>query len=417
MAGLKTSKAMNVLGLKCSDCGSEHDISATPYNCPKCKGNQDVVYDYPQIENEFSRESLWQNSDRSIWRYTPLLPINQESHLPFLQVGWTPVYFYKKWAAELGIHNLIIKDDGRNPSASFKDRASAVAVVKAQESGAAAITCASTGNAASSLACICASVGMHSHIFVPKTAPEAKIAQLLIFGANVLAVDGTYDQAFDLCIQASEEFGWYCRNTGFNPYTREGKKTAAFELAEQSDWQLPQYVIVSMGDGNILSGLWKGFRDLKEIGFIDHLPKLIGVQAEGAMPLVTAFNNNTMVEPVSTDTFADSIAVGHPRDASAALKALRESDGLAVAVSDDQISAAQSLLARRGAVFAEPAAAATFAGFLKLVESSLFKHDDDVAIIITGNGLKDIKSVLGRVKPPQIIAPNIKAVKEYLNRR
>jgi len=408
---------MNVLGLKCFDCGNEQGITSAPFNCPKCGGNQDVVYDYHSIKINNSRESLSENTDRSIWRYKPLLPINEESQIPFLQVGWTPVYSYQDWANEFGIQNLIIKDDGRNPSASFKDRASAVAVIKAQEKRATAITCASTGNAASSLACICASVGMPSYIFVPKTASEAKIAQLLIFGANVLAVNGTYDQAFDLCIQASEEFGWYCRNTGFNPYTREGKKTAALELAEQLDWKIPDYVIVSVGDGNILSGLWKGFRDLYELGFIDRLPKLIGVQAEGAMPLVTAFNSDSPVEPVSTSTFADSIAVGQPRDAAAALKALRDSNGHAVAVSDEQITSAQSLLARRGAVFAEPAAAAAFAGFLELAEAGLFKQSDSVAIIITGNGLKDIKSVLGRVQPPPVIAPDINAVKEFLSRR
>jgi len=408
---------MNVLGLKCFDCGSENEISAASYACPKCGGNQDVIYDYHRVKKTFSPDALGQNPESSIWRYRPLLPIDEKSQIPFLQIGWTPVYLYKDWAAEFGINDLIIKDDGRNPSASFKDRASAVAVVKAQESGATAITCASTGNAASSLACICASVGMPSYIFVPKTAPEAKIAQLLIFGANVLAVDGTYDHAFDLCIEASVEFGWYCRNTGFNPYTREGKKTAAFELAEQLNWELPEYVVVSMGDGNILSGLWKGFRDLYELGFTDRIPKLIGVQAEGAMPLVTAFNNNVQVQPVTTNTFADSIAVGQPRDAGAALKALRVSNGHAVAVSDEQISSAQSMLAKRGAVFAEPAAAAAFAGFLKLAESGLFKQNDGVAIIITGNGLKDIKSVLGRVKPPQPIAPDITAVKDYLNRR
>jgi threonine synthase len=408
---------MNVHGLKCFDCDTEHNATGVVYNCPKCGGNQDIVYDYHHIKNTFSRDSLVQNSDRTIWRYRPLLPINEKSQIPFLQIGGTPVYSYKAWAAEFGIKNLIIKDDGRNPSASFKDRASAVAIVKSQESGAAAITCASTGNAASSLACICASVGMPSYIFVPKTAPEAKIAQLLIFGANVLAVDGTYDQAFDLCIEASQEFGWYCRNTGFNPYTREGKKTAAFELAEQLNWELPEYVVISMGDGNILSGLWKGFRDLYELGFTDRMPKLIGVQAEGAMPLVTAFNNSAPVEPISTTTFADSISVVQPRDASAALKALRDSGGHAIAVNDEQISSAQSLLAKRGAVFAEPAAAASFAGFLKLVDSGLFKQGDTVAIIITGNGLKDIKSVLGRVRPPQPIAPEINAVRDYLNRR
>src|SRR5581483_4912666 len=218
---------MNATGLKCIECLNESELSATAYTCPKCGGNQDVVYDYVKIKNLFSRETLSQNPDRSIWRYKALLPIDESVAVPRVQIGWTPLYSYEDWAKDFGIGNLFIKDDGRNPSASFKDRASAVAVVKAQEAKAKFIACASTGNAASSLACICASIGMPSYMFVPKTAPEAKIAQLLVFGAKVLAIDGTYDEAFDLCIKASEEFGWYSRNTGFNPFTREGKKTAA----------------------------------------------------------------------------------------------------------------------------------------------------------------------------------------------
>jgi threonine synthase len=308
-------------------------------------------------------------------------------------------------ATEHGLKQLLIKDDGRNPTASFKDRPSALAVVKAREAGARIITTASSGNAGCALAGICASIGMEAVIFVPASSPPAKIAQLQIYGAKVVLVEGSYDDAYDLCLAAGKRFGWYQRSTGYNAFTREGKKTAAFEITEQLDWQIPDKIFVSVGDGNIISGLWKGFNDLHQLGWIEQLPKMIGVQASGAASIVEAANGDGIPRIGPAQTIADSINVGHARDAIAAIRAIRESNGYGVKVSDEEIIAAISRLALSTGVFAEPAAAATFAAFVKQCENGSIKGDERVLLMLTGNGLKDIDTArravgeLLRIKP------------------
>ncbi|HSO75135.1 MAG TPA: threonine synthase, partial [Blastocatellia bacterium] len=380
----------HVLGFKCFDCGRESRPAEVEYVCPGCGGNLDVLYDYDLIKAHLTKATLSADGNFTMWRYRALLPIHQSSALPPLTVGWTPIYDCDRLANEFGVSKLLIKDDGRNPTASFKDRPSALAIVKAQEGGAQVITTASSGNAGSALAGICASVGMKSVIFVPATAPPAKIAQLQIYGASVVLVEGTYDEAFDLCLAAARKYGWYQRSTGFNPFSREGKKTAALEIAEQLNWQAPDKVIVAVGDGNIISGLWKGFGDLRALGFIDRVPQLIGVQSETASAIVDAANGDGIVREGPSHTIADSINVGRPRDARAAIHAIRESGGRGVKVSDDEIVAAISELARATGVFAEPAAAAAFAGFKRMCASRLLKSDERVLLMLTGNGLKDV---------------------------
>ena len=305
----------NVAGFKCVECGREHRIGETEYVCASCRGNLDLVYDYGRVRAQLTKASLAVDRNFTMWRYRSLLPIEDSAAVPPLTVGWTPIYDCAKLAQRYGVRQLLIKDDGRNPTASFKDRPSALAVVKAQEARAAIITTASSGNAGSALAGICASVGMESVIFVPASAPAPKIAQLQIYGATVVSVEGSYDQAYDLCIKASQQFGWYQRSTGYNPFTREGKKTAALEIAEQLNWNVPDKVFVAVGDGNIISGIWKGFNDLHRIGFIDRLPQMIGVQSEMASAIVDAANGDGIVREGPAHTIADSINVGTPRDA------------------------------------------------------------------------------------------------------
>jgi threonine synthase len=237
------------------------------------------------------REVLANSRDYSIWRYKPLLPVRPDAAVPPLRVGWTPLYSAPRLAADLGLDQLWIKDDGRQPTASYKDRASAVAVVKARERGAEIITTASTGNAAAALSGLCASVGQKNVIFVPESAPQAKIAQLLVFGSTVMLVRGTYDDAFELCLAAAAEYGWYNRNTAYNPYMTEGKKTASLEIYEQLDWSAPDVIVVSVGDGNIIGGLHKGLKDLLALDWIDHMPRLVGVQAEGSSYMYQAWKN------------------------------------------------------------------------------------------------------------------------------
>jgi threonine synthase len=391
-----------VTGLRCLVCGEVYAPDDVEYVCPRHgrDGILDVEYDYDAIGAFFDPARLAADADRSIWRYRPLLPMAQEAAVPPLAIGWTPLYPAPRLADELGLGELRIKDDGRQPTASFKDRASAVAVVKAQERGAEVVTTASTGNAAAALSGICASVGQPNVIFVPESAPPAKIAQLLAFGSTVMLVAGTYDDAFDLCLDAADHFGWYNRNTGFNPYMTEGKKTAMLELFEQFAGDLPDVVAVSVGDGCIIGGLHKGLKDLAALGWIDRMPRLLGVQAEGSSFLVQAFENDEDVltkPPAPAETVADSISAATPRDRIKAMAAVRETGGAFVAVPDDAILAAIPALARGAGVFAEPAAAAGYAGLAAAVERGLVQPGERVAVVSTGSGLKDVAAAMTAV--------------------
>ncbi|HKA18831.1 MAG TPA: threonine synthase [Blastocatellia bacterium] len=397
----------NVAGFKCVDCGREHHVDEVEYVCVSCGGNLDVVYDYDLICSRLTKSSLAADPTLTMWRYRALLPINSSSETPPLTVGWTPIYDCPAVARRLGLKQLWIKDDGRNPTGSFKDRPSALAVVKAREAGARIVTTASSGNAGSALAGICASIGMESIIFVPASAPPAKIAQLLIYGSTVVLVEGSYDQAYDLCLDASKKFGWYQRSTGYNPFTREGKKTAALEIAEQLNWDVPDKVIVPVGDGNIISGLWKGFNDLYRIGFIEKLPKMIGAQSQNASAIVDASATDGILQDQPAHTVADSINVGKPRDATMAVRAIRESGGCGVKVTDEEIIQSIPRLARETGVFVEPGAAASYAALVKGVESGTIASEDRVLLMLTGNGLKDVETARQAAGEPIQVAPVI----------
>jgi threonine synthase len=389
----------HILHLKCLICGKEYAPDEVEYVCPD-HGNEgilDVRYDYERIGRQFSRASLAENGDYSIWRYKPLLPVQADAEVPPLQVGWTPLYPTPRLAADLGLAQLWVKDDGRQPTASYKDRASAIAVVKTRERGAEIVTTASTGNAAAALSGLCASVGQANVIFVPESAPQAKIAQLLVFGSTVMLVHGSYDDAFELCLEAAGEYGWYNRNTAYNPYMTEGKKTGSLEICEQMDWRAPDVIVVSVGDGNIIGGLHKGLKDLLALGWIDHMPRLIGVQAEGSSYMYQAWRNGEDVltkPPVHAVTLADSISAGLPRDRIKALAAVNETHGAYVSVSDEEILAAIPTMARGSGVFGEPAGAAAYAGLVKAVSEGLVAAGERTVVINTGNGLKDVAGAM-----------------------
>jgi len=409
----------HVLGLKCVLCGAEYSPEAVQYVCPRHgdDGILDVVYDYAFLRAHWSREDLARNPEPSMWRYRPLLPLREDTPVPPLTVGWTPLYRAPRLEQDLGIREVWLKDDGRNPTASLKDRASAVGLAKAWELGHRRMVAASTGNAASSLAGLAASMGVETVIFVPETAPKGKLAQLLIFGATLVAVRGTYDQAFDLSLEATRLYGWYSRNTAYNPYLSEGKKTAVLELCEQLRWQAPDRIFVSVGDGCIIGGLWKGLRDLLALGFIERMPRLIGVQAEGSAALARAWARGTEeVEPVKPHTLADSISVGLPRDRVKALRAVRETEGEFVTVSDEAILEAMRVLGRECGIFAEPAGAASLAGLLQMARAGRIGSDERVAVLITGNGLKDVESALRAVGEPYRIEPTVEALRAFVRR-
>lgn len=416
----------HILHLKCLICGKTYQPTEIDYVCPDHgdEGIVDVQYDYNLIGHRFSQSDLRHSTDTTIWRYKPLLPIEPDAAVPPLTVGWTPLYHTERLAAELGLKHLWVKDDGRLPTASFKDRASAIAVVKAQEKGAKVITTASTGNAAAALSGLCASVKQPNVIFVPQTAPQAKIAQLLTFGSTVMLVKGTYDDAFELCLQAAREYGWYNRNTGYNPYMSEGKKTVSFEICEQLGWQAPDRIFVSVGDGCIIGGVHKGLKDLLALGWIDHMPKLMGVQAEGSAYLYQAWQNDEDVltkPPITAHTIADSISAGLPRDRIKALAAVKETGGAYLSVTDEEILTAIPALARGCGVFAEPAGAAAYAGLVKAVSQGLVAPDERIVVINTGNGLKDVASAMRAVDlvgtQPYRVAPNLDDLKRVIEEK
>ncbi|WP_130848888.1 threonine synthase [Intestinimonas timonensis] len=398
-----------VLGAKCTRCGAEYEALPTITTC-KCGGILDIQYSYSAIRDHFSPADLEQTRDWSMWRYRPFLPVEEDSPAPPLRVGWSPLYKADRLAGVLGLKTLYIKDDGQNPTASLKDRASAMAVVKAREAGADTIACSSTGNAASSLAGNAAAAGLSTYIFVPSRAPKGKVAQLMIFGATVISVDGSYEDTFALSKAAIDRWGWYNRNAAINPYLSEGKKTVSFELMEQLHWQVPDYVALSVGDGCTIAGVWKGLKDLYETGFIDRLPKLLSVQAEGCCPLNRALQTGEPWSPMEENTLADSIAVGVPRNADKALNAVRESGGIAVNVSDEEILEAMRLLGRTQGVFGEPAGVTGTAGVKKTLELGLIDPDSTVVSIVTGNGLKDVANGIRAAGEPMLVRPDLDAL-------
>ncbi len=406
---------------RCSLCGRTYDAEQPLYVCPHDGGNLDVLLDYPSLKKvlppafpEFVGRSP------SLWRYLPLLPVPDPDFAttPLGAVGWTPIFSPPSLREAVGLRALWLKDESRNPTASFKDRASAVVVARALALGVDTVVTASTGNAGAALAGMAAAVGLQAVILAPKTAPQAKIAQLLIYGARVILVDGTYDHAFDLSVQAAQAFGWYCRNTGYNPFTVEGKKTAAYEIWEQvlrkQRLRRPLAVFVPVGDGNIITGIHKGFWDLHQLGWLERLPRLFGVQAEGSAAVARAWAAGTdEITPVRARTLADSISVDLPRDGWRALRAVRETGGAYLTVSDRAILRAMAELGQAG-LFVEPAAAAAWAGLRRALQQGLLDPEDPVVVLLTGSGLKDVPAAMRAVPRPPVVAPgDLEALKKH----
>ena len=389
----------NVINCRCVKCGREYPAKPDITAC-ECGGILDVIYDYDYIKTKLNKEVLNNRTEPTMWRYRELLPIEEDTEPAGLRVGMSPLYEAPAVAADLGIGKLYIKDDGVNPTASLKDRASAMAVTKAIEAGYDTIACSSTGNAASSLAGNAAKAGLKTYIFVPARAPKGKIAQLMMFGANLTAVDGSYEETFELSKAAIDKYGWYNRNAAINPYLGEGKKTVAHEICEQLDFIAPDYVAVSVGDGCTVAGVYKGLYDMYMAGLIDKLPRIISVQAEGCCPINTAVMSGEPWQPQEENTYADSIAVGVPRNPDKAINAIKDSDGVCVNVSDDEIRAAQRYLAKKTGVFGEPAGVTATAGLLKLSREGRLPKDATIVSIVTGNGLKDIDSAIKSVGEP-----------------
>ena len=399
----------NVKYGQCIKCGKTYPATPDLTTCT-CGGVLEIVYDYDEIKKRLTKAVLAERTERTMWRYRELLPIEETTEPTPLRVGWSPLYDEPRLAAQLGLKQLWVKDDGLNPTGALKDRASAMAVAKAREAGAGVIACSSTGNAASSLAGNAAAAGLAPYIFVPSRAPKGKVAQLMTFGATVISVQGSYEETFELSRQAINRWGWYNRNAAINPYLSEGKKTVAYEILEQLGWQAPDYIAISVGDGCTIAGLWKGLKDLYAVGLIDRLPRLISAQAEGCCPINRAVVRGGGWEPMEENTFADSIAVGVPRNGDKALMAIRESQGLAVNVSDREIMEAQQLLGRSCGVFGEPAGVTAAAGVKKLCEQGILGREETVVSVVTGNGLKDVANAIKACGEPISIPGDMNAL-------
>lgn len=406
---------MSVTGLRCTICDRVEPASSLAHTCPSCgpRGILDVEYDLDRVR--LSRASLAEDRRPDVRRYLPLLPLPEGARVTPLSVGMTPLVEAPALAEALGIRRLWIKDDGRNPTASFKDRATFVGTARAVMLGKTAIAAASTGNAATSLAGLSASLGLAAYIFVPRTAPEAKVAQLLVYGAKVFLVDADYDRTYDLCQQAVARFGWYDRSAAVNPYLVEGKKTGGHEIAEQLADTPPDWVSISVGDGCCFAGTWKGLREMHQLGVLPRLPRMLGTQAEGAAPLVRALAEGAAdIVPVEAHTIADSINVGNPRNPRKALRAARESHGAMVAVSDEAILEVLPRLARASGVFGEPTGVAGLAGIRRARELGIIGADASVVHVVTGSGLKDVRGAMRTVTIPEAIPPRLEAVEAVM---
>ena len=403
---------MHVAGYRCTICHQEYSYEKDMMTCPHCgeKGILDIIFDYDAIKKEFTRESLAADRTNSMWRYRALLPVEGHGWERFLRVGWTPLYRSNRLEKQLGVKALYIKDDGLNPTASLKDRASAVAVARAKELGYETIACSSTGNAASSCAGNAARMGLKTVIFVPSRAPKGKVAQLLVFGANVVSVEGDYRQTFELSRAAIDKWGFYNRNAGINPIMTEGKKTVALEIAEQLCFLPTDWVAVSVGDGCTIGGVYNGFADLYKLGLIERIPKILGVQSAGCSPFVDAAQSGSELKPTEENTLADSIAVGVPRNPEKALRAVRDSGGEWIAVPDDAILDAMRLLGRTEGVFGEPAGVTATAGAKLAVERGIIRSDETVTVICTGSGLKDVANAMLAAGEPFSCPPDIEVL-------
>lgn len=392
------------LGWRCVVCAREFPREHAGWVCDRCglDGILDAVYDYAGVARDLDRERPFPARGRpDLWRFAPLLPLRPIAAHAAWSLGDTPLHAPARLRAALGLPGLLLKDDTGLPSASLKDRAAAVGVAHALQAGATRLACASTGNAAASLAVLAARAGLPATIFVPAAAPAAKLAQLAVHGADVVKVDGTYDEAFAISLREIAAHGWYSRNCAHNPILVEGKKTAALEIALSLDFAAPDAVFAPVGDGCIVSSTGKAFAELEELGLIAKRPRVYGVQASGAAPLVRAWAAIPdptrldgpailrAVTPVVARTVADSIAVGVPRNRVKAWRQVAASGGGFLSVTDSSILEAIGLLARLAGVWAEPSAAAALAGVIAARDAGLVRPDETVVALITGHGLKD----------------------------
>jgi len=392
--------------LKCSRCGKVYYLDQKPIVCEnKDLGRLDIYYDYEKVKEVFSKHIL-KGRRFYMWRYRELMPVREDKNIVTLGEGGTPLIKAKRLAEELKVKNLYLKDETRNPTGSFKDRGMSVAVSMAVEFGYKVTVTASSGNAAAALAAYSAKAGLETYAFVIEEAGYGKVAQLLFYGAKVFRVKGLgkEDPTVKMMKLTYEKYGWYPSPSfgPFNPYQIEGPKTISYEVVEQLNWNIPDWVMVPVGAAALLTSVWKGFRDFKELGFIDNLPRLAAIQSTGNPPFVRAWKEKAEPFKIKPWPKPETIATGledpYPWDHDGGLKALQETKGVAEEVSDELILKAMKMLAKYEGIFAEPSGVASLAGYMKLLEEGIIDRGDTVVVLITGHGLKDpdiVKKVSG----------------------
>lgn len=407
-----------VSGMVCVRCRREFSLLKSTLWCPDCgmEGILDLQYDYDSIAKILTPGRLGQTAVRNLWRYLPLLPVRGLKRVPPLDVGWTPLYDAKALAQTVGMDQIWLKDEGRNPTGSIEDRATAVAVVRAVEDNYSIMTCGATGNAALSTAALTASAGLRTTLFVSRDASDSFVAQLLLSGAEVFVVEGGYEDAVRLSVKCAEEYGWYNRNKAVNPFLVEGEKTVAFEIAEQMRWEVPDCVVVPVAEGSTIAAVWKGYGEMKRLGWIASLPKLVGVQAEGAASVYTAWKEERDPVAMPPSTVAESLAVGAPRDWRKAVAAVRESGGMMVTVSDREILQAMHLLGERSGLIADPGSAATLAGLNSLLRSRQLARTISALLLIAGGGLRHGAAAVAAAGAARTVPPDFEKVRIILQR-
>jgi len=405
-----------VKGLKCRECGREYSVDPI-YVCEFCFGPLEVVYDYEGIRSVISREVI-ESRPQNLWRYKELLPIDGEP-TSGLTSGFTPLIKAEKLGKYLGMKDLYIKDDTvTHPTLSFKDRVVAVALSKAREFGFDTVACASTGNLAHSVSAHGAAGGFRRFIFIPASLEMSKIVASLVYEPNLIAVNGNYDDVNRLCSEVANKYNWAFVNINIRPFYAEGSKTHGYEIIEQLGWRAPDAVVVPCASGSLMTKIWKSFKEMKELGFIDELhTKVFSAQATGCSPIVTAIKQGIdVIKPVKPDTIAKSLAIGNPADGYYATQVVKETNGYGEDVSDEEIIEAIKLLARTEGIFAETAGGVTLAAAIKLIESGKIERDATTVLCITGNGLKTKEALTGHTGEPYYIEPNLKSFEEVLKK-
>ena len=405
-----------VKGLKCRECGKGYPKEAL-HVCELCFGPLEVDYNYDKIKKDITREVIAKRPP-NMWRYRELLPIDGEPAVGF-DVGFTPLVRAKNLEKALGVKELYIKNDAVNhPTLSFKDRVVAVAISKAKEFGFKIVACASTGNLANSVAAHAAACGMESYVFIPHDLEQTKIMGTLVYGTNVIAIRGNYDEVNRLCSEIAGKYGWAFVNINIRPYYAEGSKAYGYEIVEQLGWRTPRHIIVPMAGGSLITKVWKAFHEFHKIGLLDKVDaRVYGAQATGCAPITTAVKEGSeLIRPVKPKTIAKSLAIGNPADGYYSAKVMRESNGWGEDVSDEEIIDAMKLLAETEGIFAETAGGVTLGVTKKLIEQGRIPRDESIVVSVTGNGLKTQEALQDKIGAPRIINARLSEFDELVQR-